>query len=346
MAEKDQTGTSARTSFTSVDVARRAGVSRATVSYVLNGNWDGRVSDETRRKVLQVAEELGYSTHYSARALRKGQSDEISIIVDLPLTVHRTELLVSVQQHVFQRGSSPVAYFSYGLSPEQVRTLLLKMFARRPMGIFATESSMTTQQIALADRMGVDNIVLYSVEPVEHVRTIILPTRSLGCLAAQHLLQRGHCHLGVVQPTDPLHEYGFQQRLEGMHATIAGMPGVTLDILPLQFDLANAHKLVETSLTGVDRPTGIYAYNDEYALLLLGALSDRGIQVPEDVAVVGTDDISFSECMRPTLTTIRFDTISVALRAVEMLVSWHTNQPLPEELSQPLIPQLIPRGST
>jgi LacI family transcriptional regulator len=346
MTEKDQTAASARASFTSVDVARRAGVSRTTVSYVLNGNWDGHVSDETRRKVLQAAEELGYSTHHSARALRKGQSDEICIIVDLPLTMHRTELLVSVQQHAFQHGYSPVAYFSYGLSPEQVRTLLLKMFAHRPMGIFATASSMTTQQIAWAKRMGVDNIVLYSVEPVEHVRTIMLPTTSLGCLAAQHLLQRGHRHLGLVQPADQLHDYGFQQRLEGMRATIAGMSGVTLDILPLQFDLADAHALVETSLSGADHPTGIYAYNDEYALLLLGALSDRGIQVPGDVAVVGTDDISFSEWMRPTLTTIRFDTISLAQRAVGMLVSWHTRQPIPEELARPLVPQLIPRGST
>jgi LacI family transcriptional regulator len=346
MTEKDQEPTSARTSYTSVDVARRAGVSRTTVSYVLNGNWDGHVSDETRKKVLQAAEELGYSTHSSAQALRKGHSDEICIIVDLPLTIHRTELLTSVQQYAFQHGYSPVAYFCYGFSPEQLHTLLLKIFARRPMGIFATAGSMTAEQIALAQRMGVDNIVLYSVEPLEYARTIVLPTRPLGCLAAEHLLERGHCHLALVQPSDPLHDYGFQQRLEGMQATIAGMPGVTLDILPLQFDLAAAHALVETSLAGADRPTGIYAYNDEYALLLLGALSDRGIQVPGEVAVVGTDAITFSDWMRPTLTTIRFDTISLAQRTVEMLVSWHTSQPLSEELSRPLIPQLIPRGST
>jgi len=149
-----------------------------------------------------------------------------------------------------------------------------------------------------------------------------------------------------VQPADRLDAYGFEQRLEGMRAAIAGMPEVRLDILPLPFTLADAHTLVETALTGADCPTGIYAYNDEYALLLLGALLDRGKQVPRDVAVVGTDDISFSECMRPTLTTIRFDTITLAQRAVEMLVSWHTGQPLPEELSRPLMPQLIPRGST
>jgi LacI family transcriptional regulator len=348
MTDKRQHPTPARTTYTSVDVARRAGVSRTAVSYVLNeaGVRSTHVSEEARAKVLQAVQELGYSTHSSARALRKGQSDEICIIVDLPLTVHRTELLVLLQQDAFQHGYTPVAYFCYGSPPEQVHALLLKVFARRPMGIFATESSMTAQHIALAHRMGVDNIVLYSVEPLDYARTILLPTRQLGCLAAQHLLERGHRHLGLVQPADPSHDYGFQQRLEGMRATIAGMPGVRLDILPLQFDLVAAHSLVETSFTGADRPSGIYAFNDEYALLLLGALTDRRIQVPRDVAVVGTDDLSFSAWVRPTLTTIRFDTITLAQRAIEMLVRWHRGQPLPEELSRPLMPQLIPRGST
>src|SRR5438876_6720547 len=121
MTEKDPHPTPAlRISYTSVDVARKAGVSRTTVSYVLNDNWSGHVSEETRRKVLQAAEELGYSLHSSARALRKGQSEEICIVVDLPLTVHRTELLISVQQYAFQQGYSPVAYFCYEFSPEQV----------------------------------------------------------------------------------------------------------------------------------------------------------------------------------------------------------------------------------
>ncbi|MFL5657889.1 MAG: LacI family DNA-binding transcriptional regulator [Ktedonobacteraceae bacterium] len=347
MTEKDHHPTPAlRTTYTSVDVARKAGVSRTTVSYVLNGNGTGHVSEETRKKVLQAAEDLGYSTHNSAQALRKGKSDEICIVVDLPLSAHRTELLVSVQRDAFQHGYTPVAYFCYGFSAEQMHTLLLKIFARRPIGIFATASSMTTKHLALAQRMGVDNIVLYSVEPLEHARTILLPTQSLGRLAAGHLLERGHRHLGLVQPADRLDAYGFEQRLEGMRAVIAGMPGVCLDILPLPFTLADAHALVETALTGADRPTGIYAYNDEYALLLLGALADRGKQVPRDVAVVGTDDISCSAWMRPTLTTIRFDSITIAQRAVEMLVRRHTGQPLPEELCRPLMPQLIARGST
>src|SRR2546428_2968719 len=103
-----------RISLTSADVARRARVSRTTVSYVLNetGRRNRHVSEETRAKVLQAAQELGYSTHRSARALRKGQSEEICIIVDLPLTVHRTELVVSLQQHAFSYGYPSVVYFS------------------------------------------------------------------------------------------------------------------------------------------------------------------------------------------------------------------------------------------
>jgi LacI family transcriptional regulator len=251
-----------------------------------------------------------------------------------------------VQHHAFSYGYPSVVYFSYGLSPEQVHSLLLEIFAHRPLGIFATARSITADNIMLAKHMGIDNIVLYSVKPVEYARTILLPTRAAGYLAAQHLLERGHRHLGLVHPTGPLDEYGFQRRLEGMRSAMVGTPGARLDILPLQFSLSDAHSLVDTYLTGATSPTGIYAYNDEYALLLLGALADRGRQVPRDVAIVGTDDISFGEFMRPTLTTIRFDAISLGERAVEMLVKAHKGQPLPEELSQPLMPQLVPRGST
>jgi LacI family transcriptional regulator len=251
-----------------------------------------------------------------------------------------------LQQHAFSYGYPSVVYFSYGLSAEQVHKLLLEIFARRPLRIFATARSITAENITLAKRMGIDYIVLYSVKPIEYARTILLPTLSAGYLAAQHLLERGHRHLGLVYPADPLHDYGFLQRLKGMCCTMAGMPGATLDILPLQFSLSDAHTLVETSLSGAGHPTGIYAYNDEYALLLLRALADGGIQVPRDVAVMGTDDISFGEFMRPTLTTIRFDSISLGERAVKMLVTSYKGQPLPQELSQPLMPRLVPRGST
>src|SRR5258708_2632567 len=312
MLEKEQQ-TPSRISLTSCSGAGRAGGSRTPVSYASNenGKRSGNVSEETRAKVLLAAQELGYSIHISAQALRKGQSDEICVIVDLPPTVHRTELVVSFQQCAYSYGFPSVVYLSFGFSQDQVRKLLLEIFARRPMGIFATAGSMTTEHLTLAKRMGVDNIVLYSVEQLEHGRTIVLPTMAAGYLAAQHLLERGHRHLGLVHPADPLHHYGFLRRLEGMQSAIAEVQGATLDILPLQFLLSDAHTLVDTYLTRAGHPTGIYAYNDEYALLLLGELADQGRKVPGYVADEGSDGVCLRALRRAALTDIPSVSISL-----------------------------------
>lgn len=332
--------------LTSIDVARKAGVSRTAVSYALSGDNNQHVSEETKARILRAAQELGYTTHTSARALRKGHSEEICFIVDLPLSVHRTELFVSLHQHAFQSGCTLVVYFSHDLSTEQLQALLLKIFARRPMGLIATARSMTPENVSLAQRMGVENVLLYSVKPLEYAKTLLLPTEPAGCLAAQHLIERGHNHLALIRPLDPLDEYGFLQRLEGMRSVIASTPGVTLEILPLQYSPAEARSFVDTYLMGSSRPTGIYAYNDEYALLLLGALIDLGVEVPQEVAVMGTDDISFSEVMRPTLTTIRFDNVSFGQRAIDIILTLHKGEELSKDISHSLIPQLISRQST
>jgi LacI family transcriptional regulator len=332
--------------LTSNDVARKAGVSRTAVSYALNGQPNAHVSEETRAKILQAAQELGYTTHSLARALRKGQSEEICFIVDLPFSIHRTELFVSLHQHALLNGCTLVVYYSHSLSAEQLQELLLKIFARRPMGLIATARSMSPENVILAQRMGVENVVLYSVKPLEYAPTILLPTELSGRLAAQHLLDRGHRRIGLVQPTDPLEEYGFLQRLQGMRSVIGETPGASLEILPLQYSLPAAYTFVDTYLTTTNHPTGLYGYNDEYSLLLLGALIDRGVQIPEEVAVIGTDDILFSEMIRPTLTTIRLDNTSFGQRAVDIILDLHIEEQLADKLTFSLVPQLVQRQST
>lgn len=118
-------------------------------------------------------------------------------------------------------------------------------------------------------------------------------------------------------------------------------------LFPLTLSLSAAHELVNTFLTKPERPTGIYAFNDEYALCLLRALADRGLQIPQDVAVVGTDDISACEYAWPSLTSIRFESgEAIGRRAVDMLVSLSTDQPVAENLCYELTPHLIQRESS
>jgi DNA-binding LacI/PurR family transcriptional regulator len=341
--------------LTSVDVARKAGVSRTAVSYVLNGTCNAHVSEETRAKVLQAAQELGYHPNASAQVLRKGKSNEVCILSNIALSANDAEIFVSMQQHAWHHGYIPVVYFLGALTAEQHRELLVKVLARRPLALLLTPDCIDAEDIALARQMGIEYIVLVAAEPIEeHFSTALpsvsIPTMEIGYLAAQHLLVRGHRALGIVRPYESRHELAFLQRLRGMHAAIADAgllaSEVRLDILPMHLSLADAHALVDTSLTSAEWPTGIYTFNDEYALPLLGALNDRGMCVPEDIAIIGTDNIAFSAFVRPALTTISFDNVALGQRVIEVLVALQKGGPLPEELTRPLIPELILRAST
>lgn len=354
MEEKEQPVVR-RKPLTSVDVARRAGVSRTAVSYVLNGTRSTHVSEETRAKVLQAAQELGYHLNTSAQALRKGQSNEICILSSVALSANDAEIFVAMQQHALVHGYIPVVYFIGGLTEQERRELLAKILARHPLALFLTPNCLDAEDIALAQHMGVSHILLYAEEPVEaHFPTdlpsVSAPTFEAGYLAAHHLLERGHRALGLVRPAEARHRLAFLQRLQGMRAAMsdAGFSetDVRLEILPMSLTMSDAYTVVDTHLTGLQRLTGVYTFKDEYALPLLGALSDRGIRVPEEVAIIGTDNVAFSAFVRPALTTISIDNIALGQRGIEMLAALQRGQALPEELTRPIVPQLLVRAST
>jgi LacI family transcriptional regulator len=347
-------------SLTSVDVARKAGVSRTAVSYVLNGIQTPHVSEETRVKVLQAASELGYHLNTSAQTLRKGQSNEVCILSSISLTANDAEIFVAMQQHALRLGYIPVVYFIGGLTEEQRRELLVKILARRPLALLLGPDCIEAGDIALARQMGIEYILLLAAEPIEEhqykdpsiaeLPAFSVPTREIGYLAARHLLERGHRSLGIVYPDEARHELAFLQRLKGMRAAIANsaLPGaeIQLAILPMHLSMSAASTLVDTHLSGPQRPSGIYTFNDEYALPLMGALSDRGLRIPQDIALIGTDNVAFSAFVRPALTTINYDNVAAGKRGIEVLAALQRGGQLPEELIRPTMPELIVRSST
>jgi LacI family transcriptional regulator len=331
-------------------VARKAGVSPTAVSFVLNenGQRNKHVSEETRAKVLQAVQDLQFHPDALARALSKGYSQELAFISGLPLDLFGVELFNSLQQQAHSYGYTLVTYFSHGFSKEERKGLHQTIFARRPIGIIASPWDFTAEDVALAREMGIHHIIFigFRPQPIAHTYTIAFPSQALGYLAAQHLIARGHRHLALVHPDDPVQEEAFSQRLEGMHAAIAEQPGVRLDILPLHLSAASARSLVESSFRDADRPTGIYGFGDQYAVALLSALTRSGIQVPQEVALVGSANLPLDEFVSPSLTSMSFDAIDIGKRAIEMLHALHQGLPLSEELTHPLVPRLIQRESS
>jgi len=346
-----------RSSVTISDVAQRAGVSRTAVSFVLNerdGERNKYVSEETRAKVWKAVEELHYQPHLLARTLRTGQSPEVAGILDVMITPLGVELTGAFQNAALRYGYIPTTYYCQGLTDEQRQELYQRIFARRPLAIVTTPFHFSEADVEQARANGIEYIIFYSFYPVPiaHTCTLVLPMREPGYLAARHLLERDYRHLVLVRPEDQAHigqDYPFQQRLEGMREAIAEHPEaeqITLDIVPLQLSAQAALAFVEKQLVGRASRVGVYAFNDEYALFLLGALAQRGIRVPQEVGVVGTDDLSFAEGTWPPLTSINLDEANMGKQIAELLHALHQGEAIPEKLTSPLKPHLIQRHST
>ena len=324
-----QQPTTPRTAPTSADVARHAGVSRATVSYVLNDSANGRVSEQTRQRVRAAAEELGYVPHAAARSLRAGHTG--IVLLTMPDAVFGplfTGFLSELRGALRALGYPIVIYVDPGGPDADVAVGWAEL---RPTAVLAgLGSGLTERGVALLRRSGTRAVFTIGGQPVPGAHALTLDQHGIGTAAAEHLLARGHRRIGAVVPPDPTLDFFSRPRLEGLLAACAehGGPDTLVQPLSLGYNEQDAVELAsrwrELDLSAV------FTYNDEYALLLLSALQDAGLRVPEDVALVGADDILLARLTRPRLTTVRLE-LPDGARLAELIDRLIRNQDAPTE---------------
>jgi len=335
-----------------VDVARRAGVSRTQVSYVLNNTKAEHVSSENREKILAAARELGYQPHQSAQALRRGFANEFALFFPAPYTNRINGMLGSIHELGLADGCIPVQYsFNSYHEPARKQEAFRSLLARRPRGLFLSLFDVTMEDIRYAQSLGVDRILLYDIESHLGFPTLVLPVEAIGFLAAQHLLFRGHQRISVLKPSDPIQTRAYELRLEGMRRALATCSDAQLIELPWPADdlrptSEGARRFIEQHRIGRGEASCLYTFSDEYAFPLIAKLLDAGIRIPEHIALLGSDDIPFASLIRPALTTIAFDKDSLGRRAVSMINALITGESLGLEDQRPLGPQLVLRETT
>jgi len=274
-----------RPNVTSADVAAAAGVSRATVSYVLNG-VDARVSDETRQRVLEAARNLGYTPNAMASALRAGRTSVVIFALpNWPLGPVLGAFLSGCVGALDQLGYTPLVHFVHVSGPDGLQKACDRV---RPVGVIAPATNLDPERIEALRGNGTRGFVLMSRAPVPDVPTFILDQGRIGAVAIEHLAERGHTRVLALTPLDPqLQELG-ETRLAGAQEAAERL-GVTLTHVPAD----------ELPRGLESKPTGVYAFNDELALGVLDAL-------PEGVALIGSDDSPAARLSHPRLTTIQF----------------------------------------
>jgi LacI family transcriptional regulator len=313
---------------TQADVAELAGVSRATVSYVINGHAGGsiRISEETRQRVLEAVAELGYEADTRARSLRSGDTKTIGLIIPDIRNPHFWENADGVEEEARAAGYH-LLLSCMDLNAEYAGTLFKSLSGRRIdglilMGCFIDQSP--DAQKTLAD-------VLKRRLPVVEIRdrssahrqpdSITSDYRAVTMEAMSHLFSLDHRRIGLVYGVasfelglDRLQPY--QESLEA-----AGLPVEPELIVHCGPTIEDGYKAALKLLDGPEPPTALIAINDLLAIGVLRAARDLGLQVPADVSLVSYDDIALAEYVVPRLTTASKDAVTIGREAVKLLLA-------------------------
>jgi DNA-binding LacI/PurR family transcriptional regulator len=306
----------ARRPATIRDVARRAGVSVATVSRVLNDI--PVVRDEMRERVNDAIADLGYRPSSTARSLSLGRSQAIGVVAPFFTSPSVVERLRGVSQRA---GGHGYALMLFDVETPEQRAGAFRDFARRDRvdGLLAISLPLLDEEVAALER---DRLPVVMVD-IGHPRVphVVIDDARGGELAAEHLLARGHRRIGFVgdRADSPFGFTSSEQRRRGFRRALrrAGIrPAPELEARgPHGREPARA--LAADLLRRDDRPTAIFAASDTQAVGVLEAAQALGLRVPEDVAVIGFDDIEIAAPLG--LTTVRQPLRESGARGADLL---------------------------
>jgi DNA-binding LacI/PurR family transcriptional regulator len=293
--------------ITSEDVAREAGVSRTTVSFVLNGKPGWSFPEETRNRVLDAARRLEYRPRASARALAAGRSDIVLLAVpDLPIGAGVSRFIEELAAALAVHGLTLVTH----LAGAHGRPLPDVCATLEASAVTALESF--SEEAAQALHRAGAQVVLPIQDSAPGMRVI-------GRVQAEHLLARGCRRLGYALPAEPGYGAMARQRLEGVSLACAAAGAEPPVAAEVSLDVATARQVVAG--WAASSVTGVCAFNDEVAMAVLAGARAHDLAVPRDMAVVGADDIPVARLAAPPLTTVAFDLRDVGRHRAEAIVA-------------------------
>ncbi|WP_424980954.1 LacI family DNA-binding transcriptional regulator [Microbacterium sp. S308A+] len=321
-------------------VAARAGVSGQTVSRVVNGS--SHVDPATRARVEQAMAVLGYRPHRAARALRTGRSHTIGVIAQTLATVGNSRMLQAVAEAAARRGYA-LTVVTLGADGRIAEAFGRLLEQGADGAIVLNEASALA---ADADPSGLALVVLDSA-PDPRFGVIGTDHAEGARLATAHLLARGH--RTVLHVAGPRASFAAAMRERGWRAALDAAGAVAPEPVRGDWSARSGHAAARGILRrrgGEAGPVAIFAANDQMALGVLRAVAESGLRVPDDVAVVGFDDVDDAAEFLPPLTTVRqdFDALGdLAVRQVIVRVEEGGSVPADPPL---LLPMLVVRESS
>jgi DNA-binding LacI/PurR family transcriptional regulator len=302
------------------DIAKAAGVSHSTVSRALSGS--PLVSDETKVRIQRLAKEMGYSPNSLARSLVTRQTHTVGVVVTTISDPFVAQVVQGIEATAHDHGYT-VLLANSGAVPEREIAAVEMLRSKRVDCVIVTSSRIGALYLEHLERIGVPIVLINNHNELSgrYTFTVTVDNYHGGYSATEHLTQLGHRRVAyVTAPAD--HSSDFDRMAGYRQALIdAGLEPDPAWVIPGNGRAEGGEQALETFVALEPRPTAVFCYNDMTAIGLMYAARQSGLAVPQDIAVVGFDDIPFATYFYPPLTTIAQPKAEMGSLAMEMALS-------------------------
>lgn len=324
------------------DLANEAGVSITTVSLILNGKGE-KFSEKTRKKVLELQKKLKYVPNFNAKNLMTKDAKSIGILVPNIGNPFFSMFISGLQKAAIKNDFLPIT-FSAGNEPELESYYLRNMITRSMTGMVIASSAVTVDTVRETLKYNEIPYLLMDQTLLSEGDQIRTDDIEGGRLAANHLLKLGHKKIDVLLPENPSanHKLRINSFLSELRkAQINTQKYVQIINAPLsrKGGCLAANEIIKSEATAV------FAINDEMALGLYAGLRKNGISIPEQISVLGYDDVDLDEFLNPPLTTIHQPIEQMGELAMKLLINRISNPEIEQQIIK-LPVELVVRGST
>ncbi|STQ73458.1 LacI family DNA-binding transcriptional regulator [Hafnia alvei] len=314
------------------DVAAFAGVSRATVSRVVNG--DSNVKEKTRLMVEAAITELGYSPHPAARALASNQSQTLGLVTTSYRGGFFGALMDNVQSEAESRRKQLLVTQGKNSADNEWQAIQ-RLYNLRCDGLILHVRALSDEQLCTLAQEGKAFMILDRLVPGLEDRCVAFDHHRASQMATKRLIDLGHTKIACI--SGPSSRHSSQLRRQGFLDTMNAAGLLPVACLEGDYDMQSGYQMADKLLQS-RRPTAIYCCNEEMAIGALLAITEHRLTIPNDISLICYDSGERAAFVRPALTSIHFPITDMARHATERLID-------PECIPEVFMPTIIDRGS-
>jgi len=324
------------------DVAKKVGVTPATVSMVINNN--PKISQKTREKVLEAIKEMNYHPNYIGRSLVKGKTNNIGVVASFFASLFALESVRGIEQVLRNTQYNLILYSTRGLEEKEADLLQRIYYERRADGLIIISLKADVNIVEEFKKEGIP--VVFIEELVEGAPTVKFNNIKGAFIATEYLIKKGRKNIALVVGDKGLNA---EERVKGYREAL-NKYGLQYNednvINVLNYSFEEGEEILDIILEKDNKIDGVFCgAGDITAIGIMDAAKNKGVRIPEDIGIIGYDDTYVSNLTTPSLTTIRQPIMQMGMRSFEQLLEMLEGKTDSENKIISFEPELIIRDS-